>query len=384
MVTIKIDTVELKVTEGTTILQAAAQAGIYIPHICFHPDLPPVDRQKPADVIYRLGERMENARPDLCYEGCRLCAVEIEGQEGLHRSCCMPVADGMVVRTVSPDIEVFRRDRIMELVARHPHACLTCAQKVGCARFLCSLNIPETERCCPRFGNCEFQRIVEYVGIKPETPRYVFKDLPVIEDNPLFRRDYNLCIGCTRCIQVCREVCGIGALDFVYDEQGWIIVGTINATLQESACRFCTSCVELCPTGALVLREPLGKEVPSKDAYPTTSKVRLRNLRFFLHKPTLAPEHEQGIEYTAENLAKVPERPGVYQLLDGQKAVIYIKGAMNLRKKLEEQLQINERARYFVYEEAPLYSKRESEILQQYLSRHGEMPAVNRELDDLF
>jgi excinuclease UvrABC nuclease subunit len=98
----------------------------------------------------------------------------------------------------------------------------------------------------------------------------------------------------------------------------------------------------------------------------------------------LAFQHEQGIKYTAENLAKVPERPGVYQLLDGQKGVIYIKGAINLRMELEEQLQINERARYFAYEENPLYSKRESEMLQQYCARHGEMPAVNRELDDLF
>jgi hypothetical protein len=98
----------------------------------------------------------------------------------------------------------------------------------------------------------------------------------------------------------------------------------------------------------------------------------------------LAFQHEQGIEYSAENLAQVPERPGVYQLLDGQKGVIYIKGAMNLRKELEEQMEMNERARYFIYEEDPMYSKRESEILQQYCAQHGEMPAGNRELDDLF
>jgi formate hydrogenlyase subunit 6/NADH:ubiquinone oxidoreductase subunit I len=384
MVTIKIDTVEVNVREGTTILQAAEQAEIYIPHICFHPDLPPVDQQKPADAIYCFGERIENARPDLRYEGCQLCVVEIEGQGGLHRSCSKPVAEGMIIRTVSPAIEAFQRERIMQLVARHPHACLTCTQKEGCARFPCSLNIPETERCCPRFGNCEFQRIVEYVGIKPETPRYVFEDLPIIDDNPLFRRDYNLCIGCTRCIQVCRDICGIGALDFVYDRHGRIVVGTINTTLQESACRFCTACVEVCPTGALMHKEPFGKEVPGKDAYPTNSDVPRSNLRPFLHKPALAPEHEQGVEYTAENLANVPEEAGVYQLLDGQKAVIYIKGAMNLRKALEEQLHINERARYFVYEENPLYSMREMEILQHYLSRHGEMPAGNREFDDLF
>ena len=384
MVSIKIDTVEVNVSQGATILQAAEQAGIYIPHICFHPDLPPVDRQRPADVIYRLGKRMENARPDLRYEGCRLCIVEIEGQEGLHRSCCTPVAGGMIVRTVSPSIAEFRRERIMEFVARHPHVCLTCAQKEGCARFPCSLNIPETERCCLRFGNCEFQLIVEYVGIKPETPRYVFEDLPIIKEDSLFDTNFNLCIGCTRCIRVCRDVCGIGALDFIYDGHGRIIVGTVNTTLQESACRFCAACVEVCPTGALIDRESLEEQVPRKDAYPTNSDVPRRNLRPLFHKSALAFQHEQGIEYTAENLAQVPERSGVYQLLDGQKGVIYIKGAMNLRKELEEQMEMNERARYFIYEEDPMYSKRESEILQQYCAQHGEMPAGNRELDDLF
>jgi len=384
MVTIKIDTVEVDVTAGTTILQAAGQAGIYIPHICFHLDLPPIDNLKPADVIYRISKCIENAMPELRYQGCRLCVVEIEGQEGLHRSCFTSVVHGMAVRTVSPAIEAFRRNRIMELAAIHPHACLTCAQKEGCARFPCSLNIPETERCCARFGNCEFQRIVEYIGLRPETPRYVFEDLPIIDDNPFFRRDYNLCIGCARCIQVCRHVCGIGALDFVYDVRGRIIVGTVNKTLKESSCRFCAACVEVCPTGALMDKETFGKEVSSKAAYPTNGDIPRRTLLPFLHKPALAPEREQGVEYTAGNLANVPEESGVYQLLDGQKAVIYIKGAMNLRKELEEQLQINELARYFVYEENPLYNKRESEILQQYCARHGQMPAGNLELDDLF
>jgi hypothetical protein len=126
------------------------------------------------------------------------------------------------------------------------------------------------------------------------------------------------------------------------------------------------------------------EQVPGKDAYPANSDVPRSNLRPLLHKPALAPEHGQGVAYTAENLAHVPEESGVYQLLDGQKAVIYIKGTLNLRKELEDQLLINERARYFVYEENPLYSMRESEILQHYISRHGEMPAGNRELDDLF
>ena len=378
---IKIDHVDISVAEGTTILQAAEQAGIYIPHICFHPDIPPVDRQKPAHVIYRNGERIENAMPEQLYEGCQLCVVKIRGQGGLHRSCNKTVADGMIISTSSPAIMDFRRDRIMELAARHPHVCLTCTQKEGCARSLCSLNIPETERCCSRFENCEFRRVVEYVGLSPETPRYVVAHLPLIKDNPLFERNFNLCIGCTRCIRVCRDVSGIGALDFVYDDHGRIIVGTTNKTLKESSCCFCLSCVEVCPTGALMEKESGRTETPCKDAFQVDSDLPRRPS---LHKPTLAPQQQKSLELTRENLAQVPETGGVYQLLDCQQNVIFIKGAMNLKKELAEQLAMNKQARFFVYEENPFYSMRESEILQQYLARYGKMPALNQEIDDLF
>jgi ferredoxin len=378
---IKIDHVEISVPEGTTILQAAEQARMYIPHICFHPDIPTLDRLKPANTIYRNGKRMENAGPGLRYEGCQICVVEIEGQEGLHRSCNKTVADGMVINASSLAITEFRRDRIMELAARHPHVCLTCNQKEGCAQSLCSLNIPETERCCSRFDNCEFRRLVEYIGLRPETPRYVFADLPVINDNDLFDIDFNLCIGCTRCVRVCQDVCGIGALNFVYDAQGRVIVGTTNKTLKESSCCFCLSCVEVCPTGALQEKERGRTETPRKDAFQSNSDLP-RGPGF--HKPTLAPPQQKLLEWTGESLAQVPETGGIYQLFDEQQSLIFIKGAMNLRKELAEQLAMNMQARYFIYEEHSLYSTRESELLQQYLARHGELPALNRELDDLF
>jgi predicted molibdopterin-dependent oxidoreductase YjgC len=366
MPAIKINNTEINVAEGTTILQAAEHAGIYIPHICFHPDFPPVNRLKPADVIYRAGERIENDRPDLCYTGCLLCVVEIEGQQGLHRSCSTSVSYGMAVRTSSPAIEAFRRDRITELVASHPHVCLTCTQKEGCARSLCSLNIPETERCCSRFENCEFRQVVEYVGLKPETPRYIFTGLPIIKDDHGFEINFNLCIGCTRCIRVCRDVYGTGALDFVYDDSGRILIGTTNKTLKASSCSFCLSCVEACPTGALM------------------DKEQRRHDRPLPEKPALVPSREQLIVYSNENVARVSEESGVYQLLDDQKTVIYIKGTMNLKKELAEQLAMQKQACYFIYEEHPLYTTRESELLQKYLARHGEMPLLNQELDELF
>jgi formate dehydrogenase beta subunit len=266
MAKLTIDGVEVTVPAGTTILDAAQQAEIYIPHLCSHPDLPPVEELKPAQAVYRGDKRLENKKPELVYEGCQLCVVVIEGREGFHRACSTKVDDGMVVSTNTPELQEYRRDKLMFLLTKHPHACLTCAQKEGCARFPCSMNIPENERCCPKFGNCEFQRLVEYVGIKQETPRYVFADLPLIKE-PLFERNYNLCIGCTRCIRACRDLRGVEAIDFVFDEEGRVIVGSVNPTLRESACCFCTACVEVCPTGALVDIEPF-KEVPCQSACP--------------------------------------------------------------------------------------------------------------------
>jgi len=85
-----------------------------------------------------------------------------------------------------------------------------------------------------------------------------------------------------------------------------------------------------------------------------------------------------------ENVSQVLEVEGIYQLLDGQENIIYIKGAMNLRRELGGQLEQYEKARYFTYEEEPMYTKREIHLLQQYIAEHGQMPEGNQELEDLF
>ena len=94
---------------------------------------------------------------------------------------------------------------------------------------------------------------------------------------------------------------------------------------------------------------------------------------------------EKWLAFNAENVSAVPDVAGAYQLLDEEKKVFVIKGVMNLRQDLEEQLETNEKARYFIYEEDEMYTKRESEWLQQYLQQYGELPGGGMdELDDLF
>jgi NADPH-dependent glutamate synthase beta subunit-like oxidoreductase len=267
-----INDIEVEVAQGTSILEAARKNDIYIPSLCYHPDLPPSRKLKAADVIYRGNEKIVGDEPQKEFEGCNLCLVEVEGQQELVPACDTIVNEGMRVSTDNERVIEARREKLMRILARHPHACLICIQKEGCTREPCSTNVPVAERCCPKFGNCELQKVAEHIGIREDTPRYMPANLPVIEDEPLFVRDTNLCVGCTRCVRACQELRGVGALGFVY-KNGEVFVGTIAPNLKDSACRFCSACVEVCPTGALMDKEPIVGErepvlVPCKYACP--------------------------------------------------------------------------------------------------------------------
>jgi len=249
-VTLTIDETKVTVPSGTTILQAAASADIYVPTLCYHPSLPTSKGLEPSDLVYR-GEGKMTADNQDPYEGCRLCMVEVESTEEFQTACNTPVAEGMTVHTQTPEIQKQRRKNLFPYLEHHPHSCLTCGQKQGCSRTQCSANVPEEERCCPKLGICELEKIVDYIGLPEGLPKYTPRNIPVLDAEPLFNRDYNLCIGCTRCIRACQELRGIKAIGFA-NADGEVVVGTVDGpTLAESACKFCTACVEVCPTGAL-------------------------------------------------------------------------------------------------------------------------------------
>ncbi len=266
MVDITIDDQKISVSEGTTILNAARSAGIFIPVVCSHPDLKPFRSVKISDYVYQ-GENKVNNDPGATIEsikGCGVCIVEIDGEELPQPSCKTEVKPGMVIQTNTDKIKKLRQKNLMRSLQDHPHSCLTCSQRQGCAIIGadCSNNVPAEERCCELSGNCEYQRIVDYVGVAPETPKYKFKDLPRIFDDPLINRDYNLCIGCGRCVRACQQIRGVDALGAVIKD-GKLVIGTAKAPyLTEADCRFCGACVEVCPTGAL-----MDKKVPRLKEY---------------------------------------------------------------------------------------------------------------------
>ena len=264
---------QIEAEMGKTVLEAARAAEIYIPGICFHPDLPPGDGIKAVDAVYQGDRKIENSKPGEDSKGCGLCLVKIEGEAELVRSCATEVKEGMVVVTESDTIKEKRQESLVPILSGHRHACLTCAQQEGCSRSQCSSNVAENERCCTQFGHCEFQNVVNYVGISPSVPKWVPTDLTILDNHALFFRDYNLCIGCLRCVRACRELRGVKAIGFVYDDKGEIQVGSVAPTLEESGCKFCTACVEVCPTGALMDKSvrPAKKEediVPCREACP--------------------------------------------------------------------------------------------------------------------
>ncbi|MGB0128519.1 MAG: FAD-dependent oxidoreductase [Rhodocyclaceae bacterium] len=243
---------------GASVLNAAHNAGCYIPALCAHPDLPPALQRGEGD------------------SGCNLCLVEVEGADGLRKACSMTVEPGLVVRTDSPAIRAARQASLSRILAGHPHVCLTCPQREGCSRTQCSYGNPPETRCCSIFNSCELRRIADFVGIPNDTPAYKPAALPVVKGEPFFDRDYNLCIDCRRCLVACNDIRGVGCLEvkeFETAQGPRKYVGTIAPTLIESGCKFCQACVTVCPTGALTDRtldvsRRAASMVPCKSACP--------------------------------------------------------------------------------------------------------------------
>ena len=228
----------------STVLEAANIAGIYIPQLCSHPDLKP------------SGE-------------CGLCAVEIEGMVEPVQACNTKITDNMVVHTDTGEIRKKQKQALEKILKQHPNACLTCWRRERCKPFdVCLRNVEVTERCvtCPENGHCELQQVVDFLDMGNENIPYTYRNLPVQRDNPYFDLDYNLCIACGRCIRACRDLRGINALDFK-EIDGFKVAGPVKATYEESGCKYCFTCVEVCPVGALVDKQARYRAISEWEGY---------------------------------------------------------------------------------------------------------------------
>ena len=224
IVNLKIDGFDVSVPEGTSIMRAAAEAGINVPKLCATDNLDP-------------------------FGSCRLCLVEIEGRRGYPASCTTPVAEGIEVKTETPKLEDLRRG-VMELyISDHPLDCLTCATN----------------------GDCELQDMAGRVGLREVRYGYEGENhLSAVKDesNPYFTFDPSKCIVCSRCVRACEEVQGTFALTI--DGRGFESkVSAGNKDFMDSECVSCGACVQACPTATLIENSIIEQGIPDRKVTTT-------------------------------------------------------------------------------------------------------------------
>jgi len=224
-VTLEIDGFTVTVPEGTSVMRAAADAGIQIPKLCATDSLDP-------------------------FGSCRLCLVQIEGARGLPASCTTPAAEGMKVCTQNKRLADVRRG-VMELyISDHPLDCLT----------------------CPANGNCELQDMAGAVGLREVRYGYEGENHLVADkdtSNPYFQYDPSKCIVCSRCVRACSEVQGTFALTI--DGRGFdsrVSPGQ-NQAFMDSECVSCGACVQACPTATLIEKSVVEMGQPEHSAITT-------------------------------------------------------------------------------------------------------------------
>lgn len=194
----------LAASPGTSILQAAREAHIRIPTLCYHEDLGVAGN-------------------------CRLCLVEVEGSRLLQAACATEIVPGMTIRTNSRMVRRARKEMIALLMAEHDNDCLRCSKN----------------------GNCELQDLAREYGVNNETYLPLVGGTKVDISSPAVRKDDAKCIRCQRCVRTCDELQDVNALAVVNRGSDLCISTFMNKPLHYVVCTNCGQCVNRCPTGAL-------------------------------------------------------------------------------------------------------------------------------------
>jgi bidirectional [NiFe] hydrogenase diaphorase subunit len=209
-ISLTIDGKKLRTNEGNTILWTALDNGIYIPNLC------------------AIQEKKEAAA------SCRLCFVEVEGLTEPITACTEIVKEGMVVHTKGKFAQMLARTSLELLLSNHPLDCSHCSKS----------------------RSCELLKIAKHLGIKVKATRFrkLERNLPIDDSLSIFTFDPNKCVLCGKCVWVCQEQLGIGAIGFTRRGFKRVVSTYQDAPLAESRCSQCGECVKVCPIGALTFK----------------------------------------------------------------------------------------------------------------------------------
>jgi len=208
---ILVDDREVEAEEGSTLLQACLNNDIYIPNLCYVEGM-----QYPSSL-------------------CRMCFVEIEGQEKPLAACVVTVRENMVVKTETEAVRRLQRSALRLLLSVHRIDCKNCQAN----------------------KKCELQRISKFlkVGLKPKKLEQYLKEPDIVQEHPCLDYYPNRCVLCGKCLYVCRKQHGHSVLTFA--KRGFETIISFYGQDDESKfeCEGCTVCVDICPVGALIMRD---------------------------------------------------------------------------------------------------------------------------------
>ena len=213
MVNVKINGIELSVEEGTLILDAVKKVGINIPTLCYLKDINEI-------------------------AACRVCVVEIKGQERLATACNTIVQEGMEIITNSEKVRTTRKINVELILSQHDGECTTCV----------------------RSGNCSLQSLANDLDITERRFAKKLTEKPIDKEFPLIR-DEDKCIKCMRCINVCDKVQALGVWDLKNTGSRTTVGVGGGVKLNQSNCSLCGQCITHCPTGALRERDDVSKVI---------------------------------------------------------------------------------------------------------------------------
>ena len=211
MVNATINGIAISVEDGTTILEAARKVGVEIPTLCYLKE------------VNEIG-------------ACRVCVVEVEGQDRCVAACNNVVQEGMVIRTNTRKVRTTRKTNVKLILSQHDYECASCV----------------------RSGNCTLQSLANELNISEMPYDSILEKNKWDKTFPLIR-DNNKCIKCMRCVQICDNVQGMHIWDVVNTGSRTTVNVAKNRLIQETNCTLCGQCVVNCPVGALRERDDVGR-----------------------------------------------------------------------------------------------------------------------------